>query len=174
MNGRDPLETLRSLLKLDYDAMQAHDRAVVLIRTPEIRHALMRFKEDHAGHVKNLTDLIEKQGGLSPEPAIDVQGVFLAAIAVIQGKHGEWAVVKACEKGEKYTTFGYGEAFKCDFPFVIMRIVQKNYMDERHHLSHVQHLLRTRTDLSIGRVVGFGALGAAAGLVAWSRLARAR
>ncbi len=174
MNPKDAIETLRSLAKLDYDAVQAYGKAIDHVRTPGIKSALVRFKEDHERHVKDLTDLTRKQGGLSPELSIDVRGVFLTGMTAIQAKLGEWAALKACETGEKYTNFEYGEAFKRDFPFEVMRVIQKNYMDERHHLSYVQHILRTRRSLGLGKAVGLGALGAAAGLVVWRRFARAR
>ncbi len=173
MIPKDSAETLRSLMKLDYDAAIAYEKAIARVRTPGIKHTLTRFREDHERHVKGLTELIEKQGWFAPEPSLDVRSVFVTGIAVTVAKPGELAIVKACESGEKYTNFGYGEAFKRDFPFEIMRLLQKNYMDERHHLSYIQHLIRTRGGLGIGKAVGLGALGAAASLVAWRRLARA-
>jgi hypothetical protein len=115
--------------------------------------------------------LIRTQGAELPEPAPDIRDVFLEGMSAIRSKMGEWSTLKACDTGEKYVNYKYNQAANEDSPADVKNMIESNYADEKRHLAYVQEKLQAMPSSSMGRRIGLGALGLAAGVVIWRQIA---
>ncbi len=172
MDNKEVVERLGSLMRLDHDAVLAYNRAIDDIATRSIKAALQRFRSDHERHVGNLSDMVRNEGGEPPSLSRDARGVFLEGMTAVQSEMGERAALKACETGEKYVNYKYNQAVNDDFPRHVKQLLERNYDDEKHHLAYIQERLQAMPrKMSIGRTIGLGALGVAAGMVIWRQIA---
>ncbi len=172
MDNKEIAERLGSLMRLDHDAVLAYNRAIDDISTRSIKAALQRFRSDHERHVSNLSDMIRNEGGEPPSLSRDARGVFLEGMTAVQSEMGERAALKACETGEKYVNYKYNQAVNDDFPRHVKQLLERNYDDEKHHLTYIQERLQAMPKKArLGRTIGLGALGVAAGMVIWRQIA---
>jgi uncharacterized protein (TIGR02284 family) len=172
MENREIIDRLSSLMKLDYDAVLAYERAVASVKSGEVQDALRRIRQDHERHVRELGDAIRREGGEPPELSKAVHGVFLEGIAAVTGAIGERPVLSACETGEKYVNYKYRQAAGEELPSRVMVMVEKNYADERRHLSYIERRLAVAAaGLGVGKTIGILALGVAAGAVIGRQIA---
>ena len=171
MERQEVAEKLSSLMKLDQDAIQAYTRAIESVKHRDLRNSLRRFRADHEHHVQGYRTTIRTLGAEAPEATPDVRGVFLEGMTAIQSKMGEWGTLKACETGEKYVNYKYNQAANEDFPPDAKSMIEGNYADEKRHLSYIQERLQAMPSSRIGRRIGLGALGVAAGVVIWRQIA---
>ncbi len=172
MDRNEVIDRLKSLMKLDYDAVLAYNMACDNVRTREVRGMLQEFRRHHERHVKDLGDAIRREGGEPFELSKGVRGVFLEGMTAVTKEMGERAVLRACETGEKYMNYKYGQAAVEKFRLPIAEFIKRNYADERRHLSYVEKRLTVTTARwGIGKTIGIGAVGAAAGVALWRRIA---
>lgn len=172
MENKEIIERLGSLMRLDHDAVLAYNRAIDDISTRSIKTALQRFRSDHERHVGTLGDMIRNAGGEPPSLSRDARGVFLEGMTAIQSEMGERAALKACETGEKYVNYKYNQAVNDDFPRHVKQLLERNYDDEKRHLAYIQERLQAMPRKAhLGRTIGLGALGVAAGMVIWRQIA---
>ncbi len=171
MESRELIERLGSIMKLDNDAMLAYDRAIEALKARDIADTMLRFRSDHERHVKEIGETIRRLGGQPAELTPDLRGVFLEGLTSISGKVGDGSTLMACETGEKYVNYKYGQAVNEDFPPDVMALLERNYRDEKRHLSSIEQKLQQVPGRRIGKTIGLGALGVAAGVVIWRQIA---
>ncbi|MDO5576198.1 MAG: DUF2383 domain-containing protein, partial [Fibrobacter sp.] len=129
------IHKLKSLQKIDHDAMQSYDKILEKVQDNEIRHHIFQFREDHKRHIYSISDLLRT---MSEEPSSyfpDFMGTFLKEITAIEGNMGTEHQLKALERGERMTNDEYSKA---DLWFVdpkIHELLSANYQDERRHIT---------------------------------------
>jgi rubrerythrin len=170
MDPRGIIERLRSLTRLEHDAVRAYTRAIDNARTRDVKNALQRFRTDHERHVVDLTDAIIQLGGNPPELSREARGVFLEGMTAGQSRMGERLALRACGTGEKFVNYKYEQVAGEDFPPDIRALIDRNFADEQRHLAFVQERLQAAPPRRIRRAIGLGALGVAAGVVLWRLL----
>lgn len=164
MDRGELIERLGYFMRLDRDAVRAYEKALDNTETAGVRDTLRQFMREHERHVSDLGEAIRQEGGEPPELAEDLQGVFLEALTSIE--QGEQAVLRGLEVGERYVNYKYRQAGGEEFPPHLVRLLERDWADERRHLAYVEGMLRKAApSRRVGRTVGLGALGVAAALV---------
>ncbi len=144
MNSKEVADRLRSLCQLDIDAIHAYNKAVEHISEMDIKNAIVKFRDDHERHVKDLSDQIRSYGGNPPGFSKDFKGFMLQAFTSIRSVTGTEGALKAMQGGEKMTNKSYGDAVSQDFPPMVMGLLKRNYEDEQRHLSYIEQCINNR------------------------------
>jgi uncharacterized protein (TIGR02284 family) len=133
--------TLNALIQLDYDAIQAYDRAIAKIETEMIKRDLESFRRDHERHIIDLSDCIRELGGVPEELGRDFKGVLLEGLTALRSVTGTAGALKAMKTNEEITNKIYDEALGTTLPANIRRVIERNRDDERRHLAYIQRAL---------------------------------
>ena len=137
MDKIELVNKLQSLIKLDIDAVRSYDQAIERITDVDIRRQLEIFREDHSRHVDVITNLVRSYGEVPTSASPDLKGFFLEGFTAIQSMMGTEAALKAMRTNEKETNRQYADAQSLDLPADVLRVLEKNYADERRHLEYV-------------------------------------
>ena len=132
---------LNGLIQLDYDAIQAYERAISKIEDPEIRRELESFKADHERHIVDLSECVRSLGGVPEDLGRDIKGVLLEGLTALRSVTGTEGALKAMKTNEEVTNRVYDEAFQSSMPEEARAIVERNRDDERRHLSYIERCL---------------------------------
>lgn len=132
---------LNELIQLDYDAIQAYERAIAKIEDVDVRRELEGFKADHERHIVDLSDCVRGLGGVPEELGRDVKGILLEGLTALRSVTGTEGALKAMKMNEEITNRVYDEAFQSAFPANVRSIVEKNRNDERRHLAYIERCL---------------------------------
>lgn len=141
MNREDLIDELSSLMKVDYDAIQAYNQAIDEIDVPSIRNQLVQFRDDHERHIDNLSALLHAMDAEPPERLSGIKTFFIEGFTAIRSMTGIEGALKAMESNEKTTNKSYAQALEKDLPADIRTQVQENYEDEERHLQYISQAL---------------------------------
>lgn len=144
MNNQEIADKLISLCQLDIDAIHAYNKAIDSIDEMDIKNAIVKFKNDHERHVKDLSDQILSYGGNPPEFSKDFKGFLLEAFASVRSVTGTEGALNAMQSGEKMTNSSYNDAVSQNFPPMVMTLLRRNYEDEQRHLSYIDQCINNR------------------------------
>ncbi|MFP4162929.1 MAG: ferritin-like domain-containing protein [Chitinispirillaceae bacterium] len=144
MENKEIIKKLSSLMKLDYDATQAYEKALDNISDMDIKARIRKYHDDHMRHVDNLSDIITGLGGTPPERSSDIRGLFLSGVAALQGITGTGGALKSLQSGEKITNKSYNDAVHQDFPLDIKNVLEGNFRDEQIHMEYINSMLETK------------------------------
>lgn len=138
MTHDEVIDLLRSLVRLDYDAVQSYDQAIEQTDEPDVRRSFERFRGDHGRHVDELETMIRQMGGQPLELSGDVKGPFQQAFTALRRETGTHGALSACESGEQYTNRKYSEAASKSLPVDVKVLVDRNFRDEQRHLQYIE------------------------------------
>lgn len=141
MLNENIVSTLNRLIQLDYDAVQAYERAIAKIEDIAIRRELEGFKGDHERHIVDLSACVRDLGGVPEELSRDVKGVLLEGLTALRSITGTEGALKAMKTNEEITNKVYEEAFQSALPGNVRDVVEKNLSDERRHLAYIERCL---------------------------------
>lgn len=134
--------TLNALIQLDYDAIQAYDRAIAKVDSEMIKRDLESFRRDHERHIIDLSECVRDIGGVPEELGRDFKGVLLEGLTALRSVTGTAGALKAMKTNEEITNRVYDEALgSIALPANIRRVVERNRDDERRHLAYIQRAL---------------------------------
>lgn len=139
-----PLETLKSLMQLDIDAVHAYTQAIENIEHRAVRDQLMAFRGDHERHVTELSQCIRRLGGDPPERQRDFKGFLIQGFTAVRSLTGTEGALKAMKSNEQTTNEHYREALEIQFPPDVRAVVERNFEDEKRHLAYVDDALADR------------------------------
>ncbi|MCE5186505.1 MAG: PA2169 family four-helix-bundle protein [Planctomycetaceae bacterium] len=143
--NKDQADKIKSLIKLDIDAVAAYEEALQHIETPSIHKTINMYREDHRRHVTLLSDLLTGAGEVPPERTKDVKGFFIEGFTSLRSVTGEDGALKAMLSNEKITNRKYQDAYEnWDLDPEVLAVVSDNYEDERRHLSYIEDVLQVR------------------------------
>jgi uncharacterized protein (TIGR02284 family) len=138
------METLESLMQLDFDAVQAYTQAIERIDHRAVREQLTAFRADHQRHIADLSECIRRFGGEPPERKRDFKGFLIEGFTAIRSMTGTEGALKAMQGNEETTNKHYREALDVAFPADVRALIERNYDDERRHLTYVDDALNDR------------------------------
>lgn len=129
----DRVKTLKELVKLDFDAIEAYDAAIERLEEPEFVDKLTEFREDHRRHTENLGALLRNLNEDVPEGP-DMKRMLTEGKVVIAGLGGDKAILRAMQANEKVTNTAYEKALQANGTDAATReTLQRNLDDERRH-----------------------------------------
>ncbi|MFZ5476797.1 MAG: DUF2383 domain-containing protein [Myxococcota bacterium] len=130
---------LNGLIQLDLDAIRAYRQALDAVSDADVYTHLAAFMADHDRHVRDLSRVIERHGGVPTAPRVDVTGFLLegfTAVRSVTGTHGALAAMRA---NELLTNAGYDRALGTpDLPKDVHDLIRRHDEDEKRHLSWIQ------------------------------------
>ena len=132
---------LNRLIQLDYDAVQAYERAIARIDNGGIRRELESFKSDHERHIVTLGDCVRDLGGMPTDLRRDVKGLLLEGLTVVRSVLGTEGALRAMRTNEEISNKVYDEASQISMPSTIRDVVEQNRDDERRHLAYIQRVI---------------------------------
>ncbi len=138
------IETLKSLMQLDIDAVHAYTQAIENIEHRAVREQLTAFRGDHERHVTDLSQCIRRLGGDPPERQRDFKGFLIQGFTAIRSLTGTEGALKAMKSNEQTTNKHYREALAVQFPPDVRSVIERNYEDEKRHLAYVDDALADR------------------------------
>ncbi len=141
MGRNDIIDSLKSLVQLDYDASKAYEEAIEKIDARDIREQLTDYKEDHDRHVSVLLDVIRTLGSEPPKLSQDLKGYLMEGYTSLRSSTGTKGALEAMHTNEKTTNKSYADALMKDFPDAVMTIIRNNYADEQRHLAYIESAL---------------------------------
>ena len=133
----EPVKLLRSLVELDYDAIDAYEAAIDRLDDAQIRTRLEAFCDDHRRHVATLNPIIQRFGG---EPVLqgDIKRVLTRGKVVIGGLFGNRAILMAMKTNEEDTNTAYERAVaQVGLGADVTAILQSHLSDERRHREYL-------------------------------------
>ncbi|WP_437682038.1 ferritin-like domain-containing protein [Sorangium sp. So ce131] len=133
------LEQINWLILLDMAAVDAYRAASGACKTPELMEQLEAFREDHARHVRELSDAL---GTALPDQPDD-RGVCIRRYTELSAREDRTALV-AMRGNEELTNSAYAAALASDLPADVRRIVEANWQDERRHIRWISEEIRRR------------------------------
>ena len=144
MANNRKIAKLRSLARLDVDAIGTYDAALKRVDVPMLRDKLLEFRGDHERHVQHLNELIVKLGGERVEHKPDIKGMVLSGFTAATSLMGNEAALIAMIGNEELTTRTYRAALKFDWTPEERAMIERHYGDERRHLDWIKDAARSR------------------------------
>lgn len=135
------MDTLKSLMQLDVDAVHAYTQAIDSIEHRAVGDQLITFRGDHERHINELAACIRRFGGTPPERSRDFKGFLIEGFTAIRSMTGTEGALKAMKSNEETTNKQYGDAMMIDFPADVRALIERNFDDEKRHLAYVEHAL---------------------------------
>jgi uncharacterized protein (TIGR02284 family) len=126
------IEKLSDVVELDFDAIEAYNAAIERLEKSDYKTQLRKFLADHERHVKELSEVIRREGG-DPPTSGDIKQILTKGQVVIGGLAGDQAILKAMKMNEEQTNSMYEDMVNEDFPEDVHRILQSGLEDERRH-----------------------------------------
>ena len=126
-------KTLKELVSLDYDAIEAYDAAIERLETAAFAERLRQFRQDHVRHTENLGSILRKLNEEVPQGP-DMKRMLTEGKVVIAGLGGDKAVLRAMQANEKVTNKAYEKALEANGMDAATReTLTRNLEDERRH-----------------------------------------
>jgi uncharacterized protein (TIGR02284 family) len=135
------VDTLKSLIELDFDAAEAYEAAISRLDDPLVRDQLGQFMSDHQRHIQELSALVRDLGQVPPTTS-DIKAVLTQGKVVIGGLVGDKGILSAMRSNEDDTNQAYEQALKRnDILSRAEGILKQNLADERRHRSWIEERL---------------------------------
>jgi len=129
----DPASLLRSLIQLDFDAVEAYSAAIQRVDTGDDKETLTTFCDDHLRHIAELTEVLRNNGVPAPTGP-DAKRLLAAGKVVVAGLMGEKAVLLAMKTNEADTNMAYERAADHDSVTPAVKdLLRACLADERRH-----------------------------------------
>jgi rubrerythrin len=139
------VKNLRSLIALDFDAIEAYQAAIARLQSALDRDQLRSFLADHRRHVFELSPLVAELHG-QPVTEADFRRLLTKGRVVLGGVIGDRGVLEAMMSNEVGTTRSYQKAsLEPGMPPRVRAVIERNLSDERRHLAWIQERLGTMT-----------------------------
>jgi uncharacterized protein (TIGR02284 family) len=139
------VKNLRSLIALDFDAIEAYQAAIDRLHSALDQDQLRSFLADHRRHVFELSPLVAELHGQAVTEA-DFRRVITKGKVVLGGVIGDRGVLEAMMSNEQETTKAYRKgAVEPGMPPRVRAVLERNLSDERRHLAWIQQRLGTMT-----------------------------
>ncbi len=128
-----PVALLRSLVELDYDAVEADEAAIEKLRDPGYRQQMESFCADHRRHIAELGPVIRELGG-RPVLGPDIKRVLTEGKVRLGALLGDRAILLAMRTNEEDTNTAYKRAVRHGgVDPRVQEILVRNLADERRH-----------------------------------------
>lgn len=136
------VDTLKNLIQLDFDAIEAYRAAIKRIDHAEIKTRVGEFMSDHERHTRELSELVRELGDTPPTSG-DIKAMLTKGKVVIGNLIGDRGVLKAMKSNEDETNTAYEQALaRTDIsPVRVREVLERNLEDERRHRAWIEQKL---------------------------------
>lgn len=139
------IKKLKNLIKLDIDAKNAYNQAIDHVDDPAISSAFQKFRDDHNRHVEEISKVVREYGGEPPKMSPDFKGYLIEGFTSLRSVSGTSGALKAMKTNEKMTNKKYSDAQNWDVPADVKEILQRNFQDEKNHLTFIEEKIKVKT-----------------------------
>ena len=98
----DRIKTLKNLVALDYDAIEAYDAAIERLKDPGFAARLREFRQDHLRHTENLGAILRNMNEDVPQgpdmKRMLTEGKVVAELKITNPGLERWLVGAGVEK----------------------------------------------------------------------------
>lgn len=137
------IDALVSVIRLDYDAIEAYDEAVRRIDDADWRANLVRFKADHVRHTEELGAIVEELGGTPPDGP-GAKRLVTAGKVVMADLMGDKAILQAMKTNEDDTNAAYERLAGHQHKLAAAAdAVERGLADERRHRAWIERAIAT-------------------------------
>jgi uncharacterized protein (TIGR02284 family) len=136
---------LKSLISLDFDAVEAYEAAISRLENSEYKNQLSLFRQDHIRHTQELSDLARKLG-VEPPTGPDMKQLLTKGKVVMADMLGDKAILMAMKTNEEDTNTAYERASgHKNLPVEARSVIERGLADERRHRSWIVNTLSQLT-----------------------------
>ena len=130
---------INELIQLDIDAFHAYKQALQIIKEKDLHSNLKSFQEDHARHIKELSDLLKELGGDPIKPSQDFKGFIIEGMTFLRSITGTEGALKAMITNENITNEKYKKALgHKSLTESAKKLITANFNDEKRHLAYLE------------------------------------
>jgi rubrerythrin len=152
---------LNDLIQLDYDAVRAYDVAIEHLESEARRATLMRFREDHLRHIRDLGALVTRYGGTPADGPQGTSGLFGLMMQHEGRIGGDRTMLLAFKANEARMRDKYLERARQAHSPDVATVLQRNARDELRHYAWAEQIL-VAMGAGDDSVIGTAARGAEA------------
>ena len=132
-NSAALIRALSDLLQLDHDALRSYQVAIDALSAEPLKKKLRQFKRDHQRHVRELSRLIEENGGTALELPHLSTGFLKLAVQSLGAAGGDRAVLLAFRSNEWESMEKYARAARRRWGPGVGEVVRRGAEDEKRH-----------------------------------------
>lgn len=126
-------EVVVDLIRLDFDAVEAYEEAIVRLSDESLRGPMREFMQDHIRHTRQLAPLAQRLGEEPPREA-GAKSLLTQGKVVLADLFGDRAILMAMKTNEEDTNTAYERALNHeDLPSEARDLIRRNLEDERRH-----------------------------------------
>ena len=142
-------KTLKKLIELDYDAIEAYEEAIERLDNASYKQSLREFMQDHQRHTMNLAPFLKACGEEVPDGP-DAMRFLTEGKVIIADLAGDKAILKAMNANEKTTNKAYEKALEVDdLDGELRQILLDNLNDEKRHKAWIERQIETYKESSV-------------------------
>ena len=136
------LKAFKELCELDYDAVEAYNKAIEKIENTDYKAKLTEFKHDHQRHIQEITKALIQQGEEAPKGPSAKQWLTKGKV-VLADLIGDKTILAAMLTNEMDTNTAYERMTKRDDLWAgAAAIVQAGFADEKRHKAWIESVLK--------------------------------
>lgn len=137
------IDAIKSLIELDFDAVEAYDAAINRLENELYKDAMKEFKADHESHVRELQAYLKTQNQEAPNEA-DFKSLLTQGKVSIAAIISEKAILKAMQSNEEDTNLAYECISKHrDVSGPLADILKRGLEDEQKHSRWIDNALKS-------------------------------
>lgn len=134
-------DTLKELIELDYDAVEAYDAAIKRLECEEYKKNLRSFREDHQRHISELSALLQKKQ-ITPPTEPSAKQWLAKGKVVLANLIGDNTILLAMKTNEDDTNKAYENILNHNGRWEeSVEILDKGLADEQRHRSWIEQQL---------------------------------
>lgn len=136
------IDTLKNLIELDFDAINAYQAAIDRLDSPIFKTAMREFMADHERHIQELTGVVLDMGDAPPTKG-DLKSILTKGKVLIGQITGDAGILSAMHSNEEDTNTAYERSLSRDdvIPPNIFTILARALEDERRHKAWIERAL---------------------------------
>lgn len=136
------IDAIKSLIELDFDAIEAYDAAINRLENELYKKAMKEFKADHERHVRELRAYLKTQNEKAPNEA-DFKSLLTQGKVAIAALVSEKAILKAMQSNEEDTNAAYECISKhSGVTSPLADILKRGLEDEQKHYRWIDNTLK--------------------------------
>ena len=134
---------LNTLIRLNFDAIEAYTAAIERLENADYRQTLTEFRADHARHVEELKELVHWMGA-APAKTGDAMQILTKGKVALGNLRGDKGILQAMKSNEDHTNEVYEkEIGKLRYSQDMADVLKYHLDDERRHRDWLVQTLAT-------------------------------
>jgi rubrerythrin len=127
-------DALKELLELEFAAREAYQSAIEHLKSTTYREKLKKFQNDHERHIKEISDLLEKNNQILPKEGGMGKELLAKGKVILANMIGDDTILRAMKSNEIDTNAAYERMNGREDTWPDARdIIKRGLHDERMH-----------------------------------------